>query len=176
MNIHICTIKSFNSLRLEYNIIILTLHNYDYNALLLGEVNTDCTVVTIYVQRTRRVCDRRRTSQLRSNAARTAVGQDGGPFKNNAHSSKPSDWPLSLYFFVPCRKFGSPYPGKAQQPQAQEQRYPFLSACAVFSYVQPVLWLSVLGIINVRTDVDACKIARTRKLYGHRKRVCTGKK
>ena len=34
------------------------------------------------------------------------------------------------HFFVPCWKFWSHYLGKAQQPQ--EQRYPFLSVCAVF--------------------------------------------
>ena len=38
------------------------------------------------------------------------------------------------YFFVPCGELGSAYPGKAQQPQ--EQRYPFLSVCAVCSCVQ----------------------------------------
>ena len=32
-----------------------------------------------------------------------------------------------------CWKFRSPYLGKAQQPQ--EQRYPFLSVCAVFFHV-----------------------------------------
>ena len=31
-------------------------------------------------------------------------------------------------------KFGSPYLGKAQQPQ--DQRFPFLSVCAVFSSVR----------------------------------------
>ena len=34
-------------------------------------------------------------------------------------------------FFVLAGHFGSSYLGKAQQPQ--EQRYPFLSVCAVFS-------------------------------------------
>ena len=40
-------------------------------------------------------------------------------------------------FFVPCGKFRSPYPAKAEQPQ--EQRYPFLSVCAVFSCVQTLV-------------------------------------
>ena len=53
----------------------------------------------------------------------------------------------------------------------QEQRYPFLPACAVFSCVHTMVWLPVFGIINVRTDVDACGC--TRGLYGHGKRVCT---
>ena len=37
----------------------------------------------------------------------------------------------------------------------QCSRYPVLSVCAVFSSVQTMLWLPVLGIFNVRTDVDA---------------------
>ena len=71
------------------------------------------------------------------------------------------------------QEFGWPYPGKAQQPQ--EQRYPFLSVCVVFSCVQTIVWLPlvpVFGIFNVHTDVDACDC--TRGLYGHRKKVCTG--
>ena len=74
-----------------------------------------------------------------------------------------------LYFTVPCGMYRSPYVGKAQQPQ--EQRYPFLSVCAVFSCVQRLVWLPVFGIFNMHTDVDACDC--TRGLYGHRKRVCT---
>ena len=73
------------------------------------------------------------------------------------------------YFFVPCRKFRSPYLGKAQQPQ--EQRYPFLSVCAVFLCVQTMVWLPMFGIFNTHTDVPACNC--TQGLYGHRKRVCT---
>ena len=76
---------------------------------------------------------------------------------------------IMLYFIVPCGKFRSPYLGKAQQPQ--EQRYPFLSVCAVFSCVQTMVWLPVLGIFNVRTDVDACDC--TTGLYRHRERFCT---
>ena len=37
------------------------------------------------------------------------------------------------YFFVPCRKFGSPYLGKTQQPQ--QQRYPFLSLVHIKRWV-----------------------------------------
>ena len=62
------------------------------------------------------------------------------------------------YFFVPCRKFGLPYLGKAQKPQ--EQRYPFLSVCVVFSCVQTMVWLPVFGIFNMLTDVDACDCTR----------------
>ena len=47
-------------------------------------------------------------------------------------------------FIVTYEKFGSPYPGKVQQPQ--EKRYPFLSLCIVFSVVQTMIWLSVFGI------------------------------
>ena len=39
-----------------------------------------------------------------------------------------------LYSTVPCWKFGSPYLGKAQQPQ--ELRYPFLSVCVVLPCVR----------------------------------------
>ena len=46
------------------------------------------------------------------------------------------------------------------------------SRCAVFSCVQTVVRLPVLGILNVYTAVDACDC--TRGLYGHRKGVCTG--
>ena len=59
-----------------------------------------------------------------------------------------------LYFFVSCRKFRSPYPGKTQQPQ--EQRYPFLSMRAVFSCAQTMVRLPVFGIFNVHTDADTC--------------------
>ena len=55
--------------------------------------------------------------------------------------------------------------------QPQEQRYLFLPACVVFSYVQTVVWLPVFRIFNVCTDVDACDC--TWGLHGHRKRVCT---
>ena len=53
-------------------------------------------------------------------------------------------------FFAHCGKFGSPYLGKAQQPQ--EQRYPFLSVCAVFSCVQTMVW--PVASVNVRTGID----------------------
>ena len=77
---------------------------------------------------------------------------------------------LFLVLHFPLREVGSLCLGKAQQPQ--EQRYPFLSACVVFSCVPTVVWLPKCGIVNVRTDVDACD--DTRGLYGHRQRVCTG--
>ena len=54
-----------------------------------------------------------------------------------------------FYFIVPCGKLVS-----------QEQRCPFLPECAVFPCVQTMVWLPVLGICNVRTDVDACDCSR----------------
>ena len=51
-----------------------------------------------------------------------------------------------------------------QQPQ--EQRYPFLPVCAVFSCVQTMVWLLVFVIFNVRTYVDACDY--TQGLYEQR--------
>ena len=55
----------------------------------------------------------------------------------------------------------------------QEQRYQFLSVCAVFSRVQTMVWrLPMFGIFTVRTDVDVWDCVRG--LYRHRRRVCTG--
>ena len=62
---------------------------------------------------------------------------------------------------MPHRKFGSPYLGKAQQPQ--KQRDPLLPGSAVFSCVQTITLVWLFGIFNVRTDVDA-------SLFTHR--VC----
>ena len=42
---------------------------------------------------------------------------------------------------------------------------------AAFSCVQTKVWLPAFGIVNVRTDMNACHC--TRGLCGHRKRVCT---
>ena len=56
--------------------------------------------------------------------------------------------------------------------QLQEQRYPFLPVCAVFSCVLTIVWLPVFGISNVGTGADACDCARG--LFGHSNRVCTG--
>ena len=61
------------------------------------------------------------------------------------------------YSIVPCGKFRSPYPGKAQQ--LQEQSYPFLLVCAVFSCVQTVVWLPVFGTVLLlmrATAYQAC--------------------
>ena len=54
--------------------------------------------------------------------------------------------------------------------QPQEQHYPFLSVCAVFSCVQTMVWLPAFGIFYVRTDVDACD--HTWGLHAHRKSLC----
>ena len=58
----------------------------------------------------------------------------------------------------PLREIRSPYLGKVQQ--LQEQRYPFLPVCAVFSCVQTMVWLPMFGILNVCKDVDACDCTR----------------
>ena len=47
---------------------------------------------------------------------------------------------------------------KAQQ--VQKQRYPFLLVSAVFSCVQTMVWLPMLRIFNMHTDVDACSFTR----------------
>ena len=59
------------------------------------------------------------------------------------------------YFIVPCRKFRSPFSGKAQQ--SQERCYPFLSMCAVFLCVQTMVWgffmfTQMLMHMNARGD------------------------
>ena len=72
----------------------------------------------------------------------------------------------SLSFFFLLKKFSlslAGNSGKVQQPQ--EQRYPFLSVCAVFSCIQTTVWLPVFGNLNVRTYTDACDC--TRGMYGH---------
>ena len=56
-------------------------------------------------------------------------------------------------------KLRLPYLGKATV--AQEQQYPFLPVCAVFTFVmcadtETVAWLPVFGIFNMLTDVDTC--------------------
>ena len=43
---------------------------------------------------------------------------------------------------------------RLQQPQ--EQRYPFLTVCAVFSCVQTKVGLPLFGIVKVCTDNNAC--------------------
>ena len=58
----------------------------------------------------------------------------------------------------PLREIRSPYLGKVQQ--LQEQRYPFLPVCAVFSCVHTMVWLAVFVICNVHTDVDASDCTR----------------
>ena len=56
---------------------------------------------------------------------------------------------------------------RLQQPQ--EQRHLFLTVCAVFSCVQTKVWLPMLGIFNVHTDVNVFDC--TQGLYRHRKKV-----
>ena len=54
--------------------------------------------------------------------------------------------------------------------QLQEQCYPFLPACAVFSHVQTIAWLPVFRTFKMHTDVNACVIMW--RLYKHQKKVC----
>ena len=69
------------------------------------------------------------------------------------------------YFIVPSGKFGSPYLGKVEQPQ--KQHYPLLLVCALFSCVQTMVWLPVLGIFEVVTDVDVLEADSGRKISQH---------
>ena len=50
------------------------------------------------------------------------------------------------YFIVPCGKFGSPYPGKAQQPQ--EQRYPLLWCVQYFHVSKQWYGCQCLGCLT----------------------------
>ena len=60
----------------------------------------------------------------------------------------------------------------ARLQQPQEQRYPFLQLCEVFSRVQTMVYsCQCWRFLKVRTYVDACDC--TRGLYEHRKRDCT---
>ena len=60
---------------------------------------------------------------------------------------------------------------RLQQPQ--EQRYPFLTVRAVFSCVPRKVWLPMLGIFNVRTDVNACTVRESAlKVDSGRKLPC----
>ena len=59
---------------------------------------------------------------------------------------------------------------RVRLPQLQEQHYPFLTVCTVFSCVQTTVWLPMLVIFNVHMDVNACDC--TQGLYTHCKRVC----
>ena len=89
---------------------------------------------------------------------------------------------LLLLFFIFCslcfvvvrggggNNFLIPGLAWARLQAPKELCHPLLSVCAVFSCVQIFLWLPVLGIFNVRTDVDAGD--STRGLCGHGKRVC----
>ena len=79
-------------------------------------------------------------------------------------------WVCNTSLSLAGGKFGSPYLGKAQQPQVQRDL--FLPERVVFSCDETMVWLPVFVIFIVRPDVDACDC--TRKLYGHHKRVCTG--
>ena len=47
---------------------------------------------------------------------------------------------------------------RLQQPQ--EQCCQFLSVCAVFLFVQTMVWLPVFGIFNVCTNVESCDCTR----------------
>ena len=61
---------------------------------------------------------------------------------------------LCWYPVIPCRRLGSPYQGKAQQPL--EQGCLFLSEHVVFSCVQTMVWLPAFEIFSAGTVVDAC--------------------
>ena len=44
----------------------------------------------------------------------------------------------------------------ARLQQPLEQRYPFQPVRAVYPCVKAMVWLPMLGLFNVRTDVNAC--------------------
>ena len=79
-----------------------------------------------------------------------------------------------LYSFVPCGKFGSPYLDKAQQPQ--EQRYPLLAVCAVFSCVQKLVRFVTCSQMLIRVSAHgSCMDTVSEyavKIYSGRKIPC----
>ena len=79
-------------------------------------------------------------------------------------SGAPSVFHFLKCLLVPHGKFGS-----AQL--MQEQHYPFLLVCVVFSCVQTIVWLPAFWIFNEHTHVEACNCVLG--LYGHHKRVFT---
>ena len=72
-------------------------------------------------------------------------------------------------FFLSCRKFRSPYPGKAQRPQ--EQLYPSLSVRVVFSRVHTTVWVPVFGLGFLTCTQMLMRVTAHRGLCMHRKRV-----
>ena len=54
--------------------------------------------------------------------------------------------------------FGLPYPGKAQQQHPQEQRYPFLSVCAVFSCVPTMVSFLAATRAALPIPISVCSI------------------
>ena len=81
---------------------------------------------------------------------------------------------LSLFFFTLLSLTGkSDCLTWVRLQQPQEQRYPFLTVRAVLSCVQTKVWVPVIVIFNVRTDVNACDC--TWGFYGRHRRVCTEK-
>ena len=76
---------------------------------------------------------------------------------------------IFLFFFLSCRKFRSPYPGKAQRPQ--EQLYPSLSVRVVFSRVHTTVWVPVFGLGFLTCTQMLMRVTAHRGLCMHRKRV-----
>ena len=88
-----------------------------------------------------------------------------GPLKNDGEMNYQSFIIFrKSFFFVLFRTSlagnsgGLTWERHVQHPQ--EQRYPFLSVCAVFSCVETMVWMPVFGICIVIADADACDCTR----------------
>ena len=83
----------------------------------------------------------------------------------------------SFFFFfntsiIAHGKFRSPYLGKATAVAKAMLPIP-TCVCSTFICIPTVVWLPILGIFNVYTDVNACDCIQG--LCGHCKRICTEK-
>lgn len=61
---------------------------------------------------------------------------------------------LSVFFFFPFFLHIKSLTGNLGH--LQEQRYPFLSVCAVFSRVRTMVWPPEFGIFDMHTDAEVC--------------------
>ena len=74
------------------------------------------------------------------------------------------DTGIRFFFLNPCENIGWPYLGKATAAARAALPIP-IGVCSVFVCPDSV-WLALLGILNLPTDVEACDC--TRGLYGKR--------
>ena len=67
---------------------------------------------------------------------------------NGSHGQQLSRTFLFLVLLCPFREIRVAVLPDLRLQQPQEQRYPFLAVCVVFSFVQTMVWLPVFGILT----------------------------